>query len=363
MKTKKKVLIIIVVALIVIIVSAGFLIKNGTIGKPVLGKETIKIGFTTALSGNYAYIGEDVLRGVKEAIDESNNKEVLNRKIELLIEDNQADPKTAVTSYQLLKSEGVNVVFSSFSTITEALSPLANQDKTILMYEALPTTYAEKYNYTFKVYSNANQEAEAITNAVKKSNDKTAFVYVNNPATIALRQIFVQKMGNMEEYKFEVNDDDFRTIILKLKSNNVENVILNGYPKQILAFIKQSVELDYNVKKIFVTSDGGSKDVVDNVESSLNNSKIEYILVGYGPQSKEIYYVFSYDSAKVLIEGMKSCQNLGKRADDPECLKIELQKVKINGKSGFVDMNNSRIAQMSPQLYTVKNKELVPYAI
>jgi hypothetical protein len=129
-----------------------------------------------------------------------------------------------------------------------------------------------------------------------------------------------------------------------------------------LSFISQSIELDYKLEKIFVVSDGGSAEVVDNVESIIGNSEIEYILVGYGPQSKQIYYVFAHDLAKVLIEGMEKCEKLGKSADDTECLKIELKKIKTEGKSGTIDMVNSRIAQLYPKLYTVKNKELVLYA-
>ena len=330
-------------------------------GRVIADNNPVKIGFTTALSGNYAYIGQDVLRGTKDAINEANEKNILNRKIELIVEDNQADTKTAVTSYQLLKSKGVNIILSSFSSITEALAPLANQDKIILMYNAIPTIYAEKYDYVFKVYSNAPQEAEVIINEIKKSSGKIAVVSVNNPTSAIMKNIFSKELNNFKTYNFDINDNDFRTIIEKLKEDNIQNIIILGYPKQILNFVKQTVELNYDLKIIYTTSDGGSKDVVNDIESYIKDSGIKYILVGYGKQSKEIYYVFSYDMTKVLITGMKACQNLGKNSDDPECLKIELQKVKINSKSGIINMDNSRIAKLTPKLYTVKNKEIIVY--
>jgi len=350
----KKTLLIIGIIIIVVILIIVFSFQEKE-------KEPIKIGFTTPLSGNYAYIGEDVLKGVTEAIDEANEKGVFDRRIELLVEDNQADAKTAVTNYKLLKTKGVNIIFSSFSSITEALTPLVEQEKTILMYNAIPTDFAEKNEYIFKVYSNATQEAEVISGEINKISGEKAWVYVNNPTSIVMDDIFSKEFEDLKKYKFEINESDFRTIILKLKENNIENIILNGYPKQIIDFVKQSIESNYNLKKLFVVSDGGSKDVVDNIESYIGDSGLKYILVGYGSKSKEIYYIFSYDLAKVLIAGMESCQLMNKEPDNPECLKEELTKVNIIGKSGNVKMTSSGIAELSPSLYTVKNKELIIY--
>ena len=84
-------------------------------------------------------------------------------------------------------------------------------------------------------------------------------------------------------------------------------------------------------------------------------------MVGYGSRSKEIYYIFSYDLAKVLITGMEFCQMINKEPDDPECLKEELKKINITGKSGNVKMTSSGTADLSPDLYTVKDKELIIY--
>ena len=239
---KNKILITILILIILIVLVVVF-------GLQKQEAEIIKIGFTTPLSGNYAYIGEDVLKGVTEAIDEANRKGVLNRKIELLIEDNQADAKTAVTNYKLLKAKGVNIIFSSFSSITEALTPLAEQEKTILMYNAIPTDFAEKNEYIFKVYSNAAQEAELISEGIKKISGEKSWVYVNNPTSIVMDEIFSKEFEDLKKYKFEINESDFRTIILKLKEDNIENVILNGYPKQIINFVKQSIESNYNLKR------------------------------------------------------------------------------------------------------------------
>lgn len=333
----------------------------------VLSKEkpeeegVIKIGFTTPLSGSYAYIGEDVLRGVEEIINETNQKGLFDRKIELVVEDNQASTTTAVTNYNLFKAKDINIVFCSFSSITEALTPIAERDKTILMYEAIPTNFAEDNEYIFKVYSNAKQEAEIISEEVRKISSTNAWVYVNNPTSIVMDDIFSAELPDLKKYKFEINEEDFRTIILKLKNDNIESVILNGYPKQILNFVKQSIEQGYNLKRLFVVSDGGSADVVDNIEDFIGDSDLEYILVGYGSLSKEIYYVFSHDLTKVLISGMESCQKLGKEPDDPECLKEELKRVSISGKSGDITMTDSGIAELSPSLYVVENKELVLY--
>lgn len=325
----------------------------------IIKAEPIKVGFTSALTGNYANIGNDILKGVEGAFTEANQNNLLNgRKVEIIIEDNEANPIKAVSAYQALKAKNVKIVFSSFSGVTGALNPLSKQDNIILMYNAVTPAFAEENEYAFKVYADANQEAEILINNLKSSNKDIGLAYVNNPSGNLLLEKLKEKL-NITNHSFGIKEMDFKTIILKLKDENIKNLIIVGYPGQILVFLRQIVELGYSPEHIFANSDGSVSNVVKEVENHITDANIKYITVGYGTEDQN--YLFGHDLAKVLMEGMKNCQIINKQPDDTECLKKELLDIKIQGKSGFIEMNQSGVAIVSPKLFTVKNKKLVPY--
>jgi branched-chain amino acid transport system substrate-binding protein len=67
----------------------------------VLGADPIKIGYIGPLTGIFAQSGKDMLDGLKLALDQVNN-EVAGRKVELIAEDDEGNPATALAKYRKL---------------------------------------------------------------------------------------------------------------------------------------------------------------------------------------------------------------------------------------------------------------------
>ncbi len=343
----------IIILVLMLAVFLGGCDKTAVEKKEILS-EPIKIGISTALSGNYADYGLNILKGVKEAIEEVNQNNYLTQKIELLAEDNQADTKNAVSNYQLFKSQGAKIVLSSFSGITGALNPLSENDKIILMYNAMATSFADENEYAFKVYADAGKEADVAADWLKNKKEKLGVIYVMNPATELMVNKLEEKLS-FPKHGFDIKETDFKTIILKLKNDDVEGVIVLGYSNQIINFAKQTVELNYMPKFIFSTSDGSRDNVISQVYSSLKEN-IQYIVTGYGLEYQD--YTFGYGLIKTLANGMKKCEVLNIKADDAECLKENLKNIKIEGKSGIIDMNGTNKALVLPRLFTIAKGSL-----
>ena len=74
------------------------------------GKGPIKIGFITPLSGGFAANGKDMLMGFQLYLEEI-GYQVAGRKIELLIEDDEAIPATSLTkTRKLVEKDGVHMM-------------------------------------------------------------------------------------------------------------------------------------------------------------------------------------------------------------------------------------------------------------
>src|SRR5215813_8218405 len=70
-------------------------------GGPARASEPIKIGYLGPLTGIFAQSGKEMLDGLKLALDQANN-EAAGRKIELIAEDTEGNPATALAKYRKL---------------------------------------------------------------------------------------------------------------------------------------------------------------------------------------------------------------------------------------------------------------------
>ena len=104
----------------------------------VAEKKPIKIGVVLPLSGGFEIYGNLGVRGAKMAVAEINAAGgVLDgRPLELIIEDNKTDPKTAVEKAKklILRDKVVAVMGPVSSAARDAMTPVAEKYKTPLLY-------------------------------------------------------------------------------------------------------------------------------------------------------------------------------------------------------------------------------------
>lgn len=99
------------------------------------GKGPIKIGFISPLSGGMAANGKDMLTGIELYLEEI-GYQAAGRKIELLVEDDEANPATSLTkTRKLVEKDGVHMMTGGLMASTAyALAPYIDSKE-------LPTTY------------------------------------------------------------------------------------------------------------------------------------------------------------------------------------------------------------------------------
>jgi branched-chain amino acid transport system substrate-binding protein len=97
-----------VIAILVLIVAAVFLMNSSPTWAQKKGP--IKIGFPVPLSGPFVQPGKDMLDGIQLYLEEI-GYQVAGRKIELLVEDEESGPATALMkARQLVEKDGVHVM-------------------------------------------------------------------------------------------------------------------------------------------------------------------------------------------------------------------------------------------------------------
>ena len=98
-------------------------------------KGPIKIGFITPLSGGMAANGKDMLAGIQLYLEEI-GYQAAGRKIELLVEDDEATPATSLTkTRKLVEKDGVHVMSGGLMASTGyALAPYIDENQIPMTY-------------------------------------------------------------------------------------------------------------------------------------------------------------------------------------------------------------------------------------
>lgn len=153
---------------------------------PVLAQETIKIGVITDKVGPVKAYAEPVAQGAEFAVRELNAKGgLLGRKIELLVEDDQARPDISATAARKLVDAGAAFILSL------SLSPATQQAQSVTLETKTPhltssnsgetlTTQIENPNFWQTGPLGSTQIATLLSFARQKNFKKVALVTENS---------------------------------------------------------------------------------------------------------------------------------------------------------------------------------------
>jgi branched-chain amino acid transport system substrate-binding protein len=98
---------------------ASYIVAAGLIGaSSAAAQETVKIGASLPLTGNFAVSGQKHEQGYQLCVDLINEKGgVLGKQIDLIISDNRSDTETALNQYErFVNFDKVDAVFGTFSS-------------------------------------------------------------------------------------------------------------------------------------------------------------------------------------------------------------------------------------------------------
>nr|WP_279326006.1 substrate-binding domain-containing protein [Bacillus sp. FJAT-47783] len=144
-------------------------------------KEVIKIGVLASVTGALEAYGKQTINGFELGIDYATDgtKEIAGKKIEVIIEDTETKPDTAVKkATKLLEDDGVDIlVGSSSSGDTLAVLPLAEEYEKVMVVEpaVADSITGENWNeYIFRTARNSSQDAIAGAQAIAKEGVKIA---------------------------------------------------------------------------------------------------------------------------------------------------------------------------------------------
>ena len=228
----------------------------------------VKIGLAAPLTGPQAHIGIDIRNGTQLAVDDLNaagltigGKKV---KLELVAEDDEANPTKAATVAQKLVDSKVVAVVGHFNSGASIPASKIYSDAGIPQISPSSTNpkYTQQgFKTTFRVVANDDQQGPVGAKfALEKLKPKTIAVIDDSTAYgQGLADTFeaAAKAGGAKIVAREHTTDkdtDFKAILTKIKGRKPELVFFGGIDPQAGPMVKQMGEL--GIKAKFMGGDG-----------------------------------------------------------------------------------------------------------
>jgi branched-chain amino acid transport system substrate-binding protein len=201
--------------------------------------QNIRIGFHAPLTGFAASDGKSAVQGAELAVEQINAAGGINgRKLELVIQDDQANPAQAVPLANKYIGDGLKLVVSgSYSGPTRAAASVFQQARVpYISAYAIHPDITRAGNFVFRTSFMGEIQGKAaakfIGDNLKKR--KVTLLTLNNDFGQALSAGFKEVAGKFglqiaSEYSYAMGDRQFGSIVASVKKDEPEVLYVSGY--------------------------------------------------------------------------------------------------------------------------------------
>jgi branched-chain amino acid transport system substrate-binding protein len=342
---------------------------------------TIKIGIAGPMTGGIAKMGEDFRNAVTIAAEEWNAAGgVLGKKVELLIVDDQSDPKQAVSIANKLVNEGVAGVIGHFnSSCSIPASDVYNRAGIPMITPAStnPQLTDRGYRGAFRVCGRDDQQGKVAAEFVNTELGIKKIAIIHDRTTYGqgladeFRKYLDKGTGVVYYGGIRQGDNDFKAVLTSLRELSPELLYFGGVYTEAALLVKQAGEVGLKVRFMsgdavidpkFIeiaganTAEGAyltfSPDPVNIPEAKGFISKYKARFGEPGP-----YAIYSYDALNILLSAVSEAHNInGKSLIDA------LHNKEFSTSMGRISFTEKGDVAMSPYvMWVVRNGKFEQY--
>lgn len=339
--------------------------------------EIIKIGAMLPLSGDAAQYGEWGENGISLAVDEINSKGgIKGNKIEVVYEDDAADPKKGVSTVnKLISIDKVKVIIGPIpSAVTLAIAPICENNKVVVLSSSSNPIITHAGDYIFRNWPSDDFEGSAMAQyAIKMKFNNVAVFHINNEYGLGIATVFKEqyvKLGGsvLITEAFMQGGSDMRSLLTKIKSYNPDAIYLIGHTKENGYIVKQARDLGIKTQILgtvgiegpdFINIAGECAEGLvytvpafdPDAQDPVMNTYQEAYIKKYGKKS-EIFAATAYDALNIIALMIQ------KYGNDPDKIKAGLYALKdYPGVSGVTSFDENGDVVKPVIFKTVKNQQ------
>jgi branched-chain amino acid transport system substrate-binding protein len=236
-------------------------------GGAVHAQAPIRIGASLSMTGSFAELGQNQLRGYQLCVKHTNEKGgVLGRKVELVTDDDQSQAPVAVRIYEkLITQDKVDAILGPYSSpISEAVASVSEKHRMPMMASnaAATSIFRKGRKFVFMVHSAAEVYLEGLIDIAAKRGLKTVAVLNEDtlfPKATAQGTLEVAKSKGLQVVlaeSYPKGTTDFTALLRKVAAAKPDVVAAATYFDDAVAIIRGLKALEINPKMYGVTVGG-----------------------------------------------------------------------------------------------------------
>lgn len=313
----------------------------------------IKISLNGPLTGQLASFGEQMKRGAEMAVADLNAAGGVNgQKIQLVLGDDQCDPKQAVAVANKSVQEKVAVVIGHFCSGSSIPASDVYKEENILQISPASTnpTFTDRgYKNTFRVCGRDDQQGmvagDYIADKFKGKkvailHDKTA--YGKGLADETKKRLNSKGVTEAMYEAISAGEKDYSALISKMKQAGIELIYLGGYHPEAGLIVRQAKEqgltaplmggdalVDKQLWAISGTAGQGTLMTFDSDPRKIPENKAiieKFKAGGYDPEG---YTLYTYAAVQVWAQAATTAKSV-KTADVEKAMRAGTFKTVLN---------------------------------
>ena len=337
-------------------------------------ENVIRIGAAGPMTGDQSKMGMDLKNAVELAVAEWNGKGgVLGKKIVVLVGDDQADPKQAVSiANKFINQKAVALVGHWNSSCSIPASKYYNDANVVMVSPATtnPQLTLQGFSKVFRVCGTDDQQGRVAAEFVltKLHSKRVAIIHDKTAYGQGLADYFRKALGDKVQVVYYggilQRDPDYKAVLTTMKESKPELYFFGGIYPEAGRLVRQAKEVGLTVPMI--TGDG----VYDPTFINIAGSSAEGTYVTFGKEPTALasaqsflekykanygdpgpYSIYAYDAANIILTAIaETKQTEGKTIAE------YIAKTNFHGAFGDISFDKNGDVTKAPYvIWQVKN--------
>ncbi len=225
-------------------------------------REPIKIGAIVPLTGPSGTSGQAMQKGYQLALQEVNRTGVLNRRVELIVEDDRGDPPTGAAAFlKLVTRDRIDVLIGGLqSNVSIAVAAQARQRPILMAWTGAASSLVERAladaDWFFHYHPWEYHNADSTYGFIRSTGAKTvALAYEDGPfgsGSADQAEAFARNYGLSVIFKeaFKTGSPDLTPLLSKAKGAGADVFVFVGFDQDVVPMVTQARQVAFNPKLI-----------------------------------------------------------------------------------------------------------------
>lgn len=341
--------------------------------------DTIKLGGTFTLTGNLSASGEFCEQGLELFLEDIEGVTVLDKEIEVIVEDCGSDQQTVINATNKLLSRGdISAVFGVGNTSSDALAVSAEIKESKIphfVFGSSAKLYVDNpYMILIRMSDNHTGKLFATASVEKLNMKKIAIINVNDAFGESLKEEIANNLKDMYGMEpvftgsYNPNETNYVPILTQVKESGADGMIAIGQNFDAALVAKAADSMGLDIPKIgsasycsVITANAAGDSIngwysigdwSPNPDNEKGKEFVERFVEKFGTKPDKAA-VITYDSYMIMVEAIKLAG-----ASDPESVLEGLKMLdNYEGVMGTYSWHDDQSLVNSQPLVIMENGE------